>query len=125
MEGNLEQIGVPTASFDAIVTGNDVQRKKPDPEVFLLAAQRLNLDPRLCLVVEDAPNGIRAAKAAGSLCLGITSSFPETTLREVGADFVAPNLAHLPEELIRRFEFEAALRDTNEKYGNMLRRLAE
>lgn len=99
MNGNLAQIGIPPSSFDAIVTGNDVQRKKPDPQVFLLAAQRLALDPRRCLVVEDAPNGIKAGKAAGSLCLGITSSFPEDQLKACGADFIAPDLANVPADL--------------------------
>ncbi|HEX8524964.1 MAG TPA: HAD-IA family hydrolase [Tepidisphaeraceae bacterium] len=101
MEGNLKEIGIPTASFDAIVTGNDVERKKPDPQVFLLAAQRLTLDPQVCVVVEDAPNGIRAGKAAGSLCLGITSSFSEERLKATGADFVAQDLAHVPENLLQ------------------------
>ena len=101
MEGNLREIGIPPAAFDAIVTGNDVQRKKPDPQVFLLAAQRLGLDPGRCLVVEDAPNGIRAGKAAGSSCLGIMSSFSEEALREAGADFIAADLAHVPREAVQ------------------------
>jgi beta-phosphoglucomutase len=105
MDGNLREIGIPTSSFDAIVTGNDVQRKKPDPQVFLLAAERLGLDPRLCLVVEDAPNGIRAGKAAGAICLGITSSFDTKTLREAGADFTAADLGHVPVEVDRGMGF--------------------
>lgn len=100
LDGNLQQIGIPPEAFDAIVTGNDVERKKPDPQVFLLAAQRLGLAPPNCLVVEDAPNGVRAAKAAGCQCLGILSSFSQETLRAVGADFVAPDLNHVPEEAL-------------------------
>jgi HAD superfamily hydrolase (TIGR01509 family) len=99
MAGNLTEIGIRPAAFNAIVTGNDVQKKKPDPQVFLLAAKRLRLDPAKCLVVEDAPNGIRAGKAAGSNCLGITSSFTEKQLREAGADWIARDLAHVPDEL--------------------------
>ncbi len=49
-----------------------------------------------CLVVEDAPNGIRAGKAAGSACLGITSSFSSQELLTAGADWIAPDLAHVP-----------------------------
>jgi HAD superfamily hydrolase (TIGR01509 family) len=100
MEGNLREIGLAVADFDAVVTGDDVARKKPDPEIFLVAAGRIGLEPAHCLVVEDAPNGVRAAKAAGSPCLGLTSSFPESTLREAGADYVATDLAHVPAELI-------------------------
>jgi len=101
MDGNLREIGIPTSSFDAIVTGNDVQRKKPDPQVFLLAAQRLGLDAGVCLVVEDAPNGIRAGKAAGAMCLGITSSFDAATLRDAGADFIAPDLAQVSDDVFK------------------------
>ena len=96
MEGNLREISLGVGDFDAIVTGDDVARKKPDPEIFLLAAHRLNLPPGECLVIEDAPNGIAAAKAAGCRCLGLTSSFTEPTLREAGADYVARDLASVP-----------------------------
>src|SRR4051794_9936315 len=64
LEGNLKQIGVPPDTFDAVVTGDDVERKKPDPQIFLLAADRLKLPPEQCLVIEDATNGVRAGKAA-------------------------------------------------------------
>ena len=97
--GNLQQIGVPAETFDAVVTGDDVERKKPDPQIFLLAASRLNLPPARCLVIEDAPNGIRAGKAAGSRCLGITTTFDIPTLREAGADFTAADLAHVPPDV--------------------------
>jgi HAD superfamily hydrolase (TIGR01509 family) len=94
--GNLHQIGVPAQTFDAVVTGDDVERKKPDPQIFLLAATRLNLPPTDCLVIEDATNGVRAGKAAGSRCLGITTTFDAATLHGCGADFTAPDLAHVP-----------------------------
>jgi HAD superfamily hydrolase (TIGR01509 family) len=100
MEGNLREISLGVGDFDAIVTGDDVARKKPDPEIFLLAAARLNLAPAECLVIEDAPNGIAAAKAAGCRCLGLTSSFTEPTLRQAGADHVARDLANVPADVI-------------------------
>lgn len=93
---NLREIGLPPATFDAVLTGNDATHKKPHPEVFLVAAAHLALMPSVCLVVEDAPSGIKAAKAAGSPCLGLTTSFPEPILREAGADWIAPDLVHLP-----------------------------
>lgn len=100
MEGNLRQIGLPADGFDVTVNGLEVERKKPHPDIFHLAARRLGLRANECLVVEDAPNGIGAAKAAGALCLGLTSSFDAATLRAAGADWVAPDLAHVPGEIL-------------------------
>jgi HAD superfamily hydrolase (TIGR01509 family) len=97
LEGNLRQIGIPAASFDAIVTGSDIKRKKPFPDIFDLAAARLNLPCDRCLVVEDAPSGIEAGKAAGAMCLGLTTSFDESALRHAGADWIAPDLANVEE----------------------------
>ena len=56
--------------FDSITSGNDVKRGKPDPDVFLLAAERIGVNPRDCFVVEDSENGVRAAKAAGMTAIG-------------------------------------------------------
>jgi HAD superfamily hydrolase (TIGR01509 family) len=93
---NLTEIGVPPETFDAVISGSDVTHKKPHPEVFLTAAGQLGLEPTACVVVEDAPSGVKAAKAAGAGCLGLTTSFSEAELRGVGADWIAPDLAHLP-----------------------------
>jgi len=65
-----------TALFDAVIDGNDLTHFKPHPEVFLLAAGRLALRPRECVVVEDAAAGIEAAHAAGMRVLGLGK--PET-----------------------------------------------
>jgi HAD superfamily hydrolase (TIGR01509 family) len=96
MEGNLKEIGLPQSTFDAIVTGNDVRRKKPDPQIFLLAAERLGLAPAECLVVEDAVNGIKAAHAAGSRCLALSTTFPADELKKYSPEYLAPDLAHAP-----------------------------
>ncbi|MBM3887689.1 MAG: HAD-IA family hydrolase [Verrucomicrobia bacterium] len=93
LDGNLREIGVPAEQFDASVTGSEVTHKKPHPEIFLRAAEKLGLPPARCLVVEDAPSGVAAAKAAGSRCLGLTTSFDAETLRKAGADWLAPDLA--------------------------------
>jgi len=56
--------------FDAKASGEEVEKGKPAPDVFLLAAERLNICPEECLVFEDSRNGVMAAKAAGMLCIG-------------------------------------------------------
>jgi beta-phosphoglucomutase len=78
----LKQIGL-DSYFDAVVDGNDIKRSKPDPEVFLLAAQRLGIPPDNCLVVEDAEAGVEAALAGGMRVLGLgsASKCPRASLR--------------------------------------------
>lgn len=93
MEGNLREIGLPPDRFDARVHGGDAARRKPHPDLFELAARRMQVDPARCLVVEDAPAGLRAARAAGAEALGITSSFPAEVLRAAGAAWTASDLA--------------------------------
>ena len=66
----LEQVDL-TAAFDAVSDGNHITRSKPDPEVFLKAAEYLGMDPSQCLVVEDACAGIDAAKAGGMTAAAI------------------------------------------------------
>jgi HAD superfamily hydrolase (TIGR01509 family) len=98
VEANLREIALPRALFDAIVTGSDVTRKKPAPDIFLEACRRLALKPTGCLVIEDAVNGVRAAKAAGARCLALTTSFAANELAD--ADWTAPDLAHVPPEAL-------------------------
>ncbi len=62
---------LPTGSFAAIVTGDDVERGKPNPEPYLLAAARLGVDPGDCIAIEDSPTGVRAAVAAGCRTIGV------------------------------------------------------
>lgn len=98
VKGNLDEIKIPAETFDSVLSGSDVKNKKPNPDIFLLAAKCIGLNPKDCLVVEDALSGIQAAKAAGCKCLGITSSFTPAQLP--GADFYAKDLAHVPDEAI-------------------------
>jgi beta-phosphoglucomutase len=102
LHGNLREIGLAAETFDATVNGLEVERRKPHPDIFLLAAERIGVSPRRCLVVEDAPNGVEAAKAAGAVCLGLTTSFSADVLTAAGADFIAPDLASVPGELMER-----------------------
>ncbi|MFH1922931.1 MAG: HAD family phosphatase [Planctomycetota bacterium] len=89
-----------TSMFGAVVTGRDVTRGKPDPQVFLLAAQRLGAAPDRCAVVEDAPAGVQAANAAGMTSVGLASTgHTRESLRE--ADLVVDALAELSPRLLR------------------------
>lgn len=98
VEGNLQEIGLPPTTFDVILSGNQVARKKPAPDIFLEAARRLGLDPSACLIVEDAIAGVAAAKAAGARCLALTTSFNPSQLS--AADWIAPTLAEAPEGVL-------------------------
>jgi HAD superfamily hydrolase (TIGR01509 family) len=95
---NLREIGMPEATFDTVVDGTQVARKKPAPDIFLEACSRLRLAHEDCLVVEDAVSGVAAARAAGMRCLGLTSSFSADEL--AGADWIAEDLAHAPPEAL-------------------------
>ncbi len=81
----LDTLGI-TPLFDCVMDGNKVQKAKPNPEVFLRAAQELQVPPERCIVFEDAQKGIQAAKEAGMLGIGIGDP---TYLSE--ADYVMPN----------------------------------
>lgn len=87
--------------FDAVITGKDVKIGKPDPEPYLLTAAKLGMAANRCMVVEDAVAGVCSGKAAGCLVIGITTSFPEAALSEVGADFVASSFAELEAAFFR------------------------
>ena len=94
---NLRNIGL-EKDFDAIVSGDDVEKKKPDPSIFLLAAKKLGIDIARCLVVEDAISGVQAAKSAGSKCLGLTTSFSADALSK--ADWIAPDLSDVDPQVL-------------------------
>ena len=95
---NLREIGLPAETFDVTVNGLQIERKKPFPDIYLKAADLLNVPPEECLVVEDAPSGINAAKAAGMKCLAVMSSFTEKELKD--ADWIVKNMNPVPEEVL-------------------------
>jgi len=98
MEVNLKEIGLSKETFHAIVTGLDIEKKKPFPDIYLKAASNLGLNPADCLVVEDAVSGIEAGKAAGCRCLAVTSSFKAAALKE--ADWICESLLNVPDEVL-------------------------
>jgi len=72
-----------------------VQRGKPDPEPYIKAAKILGLAPADCVVMEDAPAGIRAGKAAGARVLALRTTAPDLELTQSGADWIVNDLAAL------------------------------
>jgi beta-phosphoglucomutase len=80
--------------FQAVVSSEDTQRGKPDPQVFLVAAERLGVQPSRCVVLEDAVAGVEAARAGGmkSVAVRFVGHHPEERLRQAGADLVVPSL---------------------------------
>ena len=98
-DARLAAAGLPAP--EVVLTASDVQRAKPDPEIFLRAAERLGADPRVCLVAEDAPNGLRAARAAGMATIAVTTTHPAEELEPL-ADLVVPDLGHVSWRLDER-----------------------
>ena len=96
---NLAEIGIPGSTFHAIVSGLDIEHKKPAPDIFLKSAELLGVPPGDCLVVEDAVSGVAAGKAAGARVLALTTSFTADELS--GADWIAGSLAEADPQVFR------------------------
>jgi beta-phosphoglucomutase len=94
----LQRVGIQEL-FDAVADGNNITKAKPDPEVFLKAAEMLNVDPAECVVFEDAVAGIQAAINAGMKCVGIGSK-----LVLAKADIVVSGLNEMNPEILSNLE---------------------
>ena len=92
---SLSQAGI-DASFDILCSATEVTDGKPAPDLFLLAARRLGIDPTDCAVIEDSVPGLQAAAAAGMRPLGFTSSHSHEILREAGAETTFDAYTELP-----------------------------
>ncbi len=103
VNGNLERIGISPCDFNAVVTGDDIKKNKPAPDIFLKAAERAGISPESCIVIEDSLAGIRGAKAAGMKAVGITTANSSELLIGAGADFTVDELYSLPELAKRIF----------------------
>jgi HAD superfamily hydrolase (TIGR01509 family) len=88
--------------FEVVVDSAFFSQPKPSPEAFQIALERLALVPGACLVIEDAVNGIVAARAAGCFSAGLTTSFSEASLRQAGADIVVGSYSELKTLLTAR-----------------------
>ena len=93
--------GTLLSAFDADLSGTDVPRGKPDPALFLLAAQALHMPPAECVVIEDAPAGVQAARAGGMAALGIARLHDEPLLRTAQADLVVTSLDQVDVAAVR------------------------
>ena len=78
--------------FDADISGRDFPRGKPDPMIFLTAAEELGLSPEVCFVIEDATSGVQAAKAGGFAAIGVARLGDQQQLADIGADLVVTTL---------------------------------
>ncbi|MBD3177679.1 MAG: HAD-IA family hydrolase [Armatimonadia bacterium] len=98
-EARLQALGLPDPPV--LITAEDTDRGKPDPQCFLQAAIKLESKPELCVVFEDAPAGIEAAKAASMQVVGVATYRPAEELEKAGVDVVTPDLRDVRVEAIR------------------------
>lgn len=94
--GRLKAAGLPVP--DRIISGDQVKRGKPDPEPYRRGAELLGVQPQDCLVVEDAPSGVRAGVAAGCKVLGVLGTHNAAELREAGANWIVSSLTKVRPE---------------------------
>ncbi|MBP0990793.1 MAG: HAD-IA family hydrolase, partial [Oscillospiraceae bacterium] len=92
---NIRFIGFSPDDFDTVITGNDVKKQKPAPDIYLAAAEKIGVPPEKCIVVEDAVAGVAAGKSAGAFTVGILGSFSKQALLDVGADRIIEKAADL------------------------------
>jgi sugar-phosphatase len=92
-EVRIAAAGLPQPNF--LVSSTDVSNGKPHPEPYVLGAKRLGFDTERCIVVEDAPAGIRAGKSAGARVIAFGTITGERQLREAGADWILRNCADI------------------------------
>jgi beta-phosphoglucomutase-like phosphatase (HAD superfamily) len=94
--------------LDANVSGRDFEQGKPHPEIFLTAAEELGLPPGECFVVEDAANGVQAAKAGNMAALGLARAEDEELLATANADLVVTTLDDVSVDALAKGRLEQA-----------------
>ena len=88
--------------FRVVITGDEVEQGKPNPAVFLRAAQRLGVDPSELMAFEDAVSGVKAARSAGMKCVGIAQPDRAAILVDAGANYVVPDFQSLSYSKLRQ-----------------------
>ncbi|NLJ95485.1 MAG: HAD family phosphatase [Clostridiaceae bacterium] len=99
LDANLSTLDFDAEKFAAIISGSDITRKKPWPDIYLLAAEKSNVEPEDCIVVEDAVAGIESGNRAGMVTIGFTSNLSAQALKEAGADYVVDTFFEMEEIL--------------------------
>lgn len=107
LRAKLQGLGLWDAFAPLVFSGDDVAASKPAPDLFLLAAERLGAPPSRCRVIEDSPNGVRAALAAGMPVVGFSGSAPSPDhhrqmLHDAGARVVAADMAGVADWLLQQ-----------------------
>lgn len=95
LSANINSVGLDLDKFVSVTSGSDVNRKKPFPDIYILAAKRTEVNPEDCLVVEDSLSGVKAAKSAGMDCVGVTTSFNADAMKDAGANYVVEIVADI------------------------------
>ncbi len=96
VKANIKSMGLGTDDFDLVLSERDILRNKPAPDIYLLAAIKLGLEPGEALVFEDTESGIKAAIAAGSPCAVMTGSLTAADAKKKGASFVFESFSFFP-----------------------------
>jgi len=95
---SLAEVRIRAAGLEVprnLVTARDVQRGKPNPDPYLMGARILSVPPADCVVIEDAPSGIRAGKAAGARVVALRTTASDAELQDAGADWIVEDCAEL------------------------------
>jgi HAD superfamily hydrolase (TIGR01509 family) len=92
IDANLRVADISPTYFRIILGAEDVINKKPNPEIYLLAAKKLKKPASNCFVIEDALNGIQSAKAAGTICIAVTTTFTKEKLAQKNPDYICEDL---------------------------------
>lgn len=106
-ELTIRRCGINETALNAWLTGDDITKPKPDPEIYLACALALGVPPAQCVVVEDSVTGLTAAKAAGMACIALTGTFGGEDLR--AADRIVDTLADVNATLLHDLIHEASL----------------
>jgi HAD superfamily hydrolase (TIGR01509 family) len=96
-----------TDAFDFVASRDDVERAKPDPEIYKLVSIELNTPPQDCLVIEDSPSGVKAALAAGMWCIAVTTPFTREAIHReqlLAERWVVDDPATLPDVVQQLFD---------------------